>query len=955
MLKYLILLTLLIQAVANARTTLDERRKKILAIVDEELAEVTRLAKQQDYKAPETLLRVAELNLEKGRLFREVENEKYLAVPPAERARLNKREAFIQSTRYFAAANDAALVVAKKFPQYSSIGEVYYILAYNYKELGEESSARKYFQLAVGSSRDPKVLGKSRQALADIYFNDKKYSAAIPLYEATLKGADDKWWTKDAFNLAWSYYRTRNYDRGISLMREVHRKSGGKYVDMRSAVERDIGIFYVDANQINEAIQFFESVGLSYTDQFIKIATAITAQGRFDQAEKLLGKVKAIEKNRGRRVEILLAELNLFEKFNRTAEHLSTSRELVALHLKGGLEKSQFEKLTFHVNKLAAELQKATASNVYDRVPKIKQQKAKESIAYFELAAQLNPGKRAEKLFFQGETAFAAGDFSKAIGLYISAFDGARVDGDKKILSQSLEGMLAALGQPTLPKATADRSFIPVYSRYVTVDTRSARAQAIFVKLFNAQFDSGNVAEAEKTLASFAKNFPEDFKTQEAMLAKVMEYYRSRKDYGPVKSYVTRINAGDFKVSAKYAEALRGLMTKLQIEGVQQSLEKGEKAVALKGYHQIHASSESTPKAKINASYNLAALYFELGDTSQTYSWASTALREMDVADVVKFADSYLSIAAGLFLRQQFAPSADLSHRLLVKLCRERTNSKAASFKNAAFIALANDDLKKALEVHSMAKSCGVPEVTATEVALEILKDLSKTKQWDTYERMLRELEQNPKNGPLLIKPYEDYRRELATIGQAEEARAISDKQNRFYQQAKTQKLDVPVEALDLMAERLVSIIADKKRRLDQIRLSFPQATFENALKSKLQLLDQMATDVNQLQKIGSGKGIVEGYRYIIAGYEEFGETLKAFSPPEKSPEFVESFRKAMADVHGPILQNARKQRNEVRKLISDNKILSLSNFSVLFNEQDMHKRFFTQKEAALMDRGGRR
>jgi tetratricopeptide (TPR) repeat protein len=955
MLKHLILLTLLIDSVAAARLTLDERRRKILSIVDEELVEVSRLAKQQDYRSPETLLRVAELNLEKGRLYREAENEQYLAIPPEERARLNKRDYFSQSSRFFDAANDAALAVVKKFPKYASIGEVYYVLAYNYKELGDAERARKYFQLAVGSVRDPKILGKSRQALADIYFNDKKYADAVPLYEATLKAHDDKWWTKDAFNLAWSYYRTKNYDRAIALMREVHRKSGGKYVDLRSQVERDIGIFYVDANRINDAIQFFEATGLSYTDQFIKIATTITAQGRFDQAEKLLGKVKGIEKDRARRVEILLAELSLFDKFSKTAAHLATARELVALHQKAPLEKAQFEKLSFQVNKNAAELQKATASDMYDSVPKVKQQKARESIAYFELAGQLNPGQKAEKLFFQGETAYAAGDFGKAITLYVVAFDGARADGNKKLLSQSLEGMLAALGQPGLPKATAERSYVPVYSRYVAVDARSDRARAIFVKLFNAQFDGGDVADAEKTLGAFAKSFPDDYKTQEAMLAKVMEHYRTKRDYGPVKGYVARINAGEFKVSAKYADALRSLMTKIQIEGVQQSLERGDKGVALAGYHQIYVSGESTPKAKVNAAYNLAALYFELGDTAQSYTWATTALRDMEAADAAKFADSYLSIAAGLFLRQQFAPSADLSHRLVAKLCREPGANKAVAYKNAVFIALADDDIPKALEVRETGRSCGLPPATVAEVSFELLKNLAKAEQWDTYERILRELEGNPKNAPLLIRPYEDLRRELANIGEADEARAIAQKQDRFYQEARAKKLDIPVDALDLVAERIVAGVAEQKKRLDQIPLAFPQAVFEGAVKSKLQLLDQMASEVNQLQKVGSGKGIVEGYRYIIAAYEEFAESLKAFTPPGMSPEVVESFRKAMADVHGPILQNARKQRAEVRKLIVDNKILSFSNFSVLSSEKDKDKRYFTQKEAVLMDRGGRR
>jgi tetratricopeptide (TPR) repeat protein len=954
MLKFVLLLIILVEAVLAAKLTLDDRRKKILSIVDEELSEVSRLSRQQDFKNPDTLLRVSELNLEKARLFREVENEQYLSIPVEQRVSVNKNDYFRESNKYFEAANDAALKVVKKFKNYSSIGDVYYILAYNYKELGNNQEAMRYFKLASGLSKDPKILGKSKLALADFYFNDKKYQQAIPLYESTLNGSD-KWWTKDAFNLAWSHYRVKNYDRAISLMLEVHKKSGGKYIDMRSQVERDIGIFYVDANRINDAIKFFEGQGLNYTDQFIKIANTITAQGRFDQAEKLLEKVKGIEKDRYKKIEILLAELALFDKYNKNAEHLSASKELVSYHQKSPLEKSQFDKLSFQVNKKAAELQKAVAADIYKNVPKVKTQKAQEAISYFQLASLLSPAQKAEKIFFQAETAYAAKDFSKSLGLYIEAFDEAKSSNEKKIISQSIEGMLSSLGQDSIKKSTAEKSYIPVYSRYLSVDSKSDRASTIYVKLFNAQFDAGDISGAEKTMTGFASNFPKDYKTQEGMLAKVMEHYRTKKDYVTVKSYVKKINSGEFKVSGKYADALRSLMTKIQIEGVQQSLEKGDKAVALKGYAQIYESSESTPKAKVNAAYNMAALYFELGDTNQSYQWSLTALKDMEVGDVVKFSDSFLSMAAGLFLRQQFSQSSDMSHKMLDKLCKENSSNKVVAFKNAVFIALANGDIDKAIEVKNAGRNCSIPDGTISEVSFEIVKDLAKLKRWDSYEQFLKELESNSKNAPLLIRPYEDLRKEFISIGNSEEAKQISDKQNRFYQQSKSQKLDIPVEALDLIAERMLVSVLDKKQKLDQIALTFPEEIFNNTVKNKLQILDQMTSEVNTIQKIGSGKGIVEAYKAVIESYENFGKGLKDFTPEGKAPEYIESFKKAMAEVHGPILLNAQKQRNEIKKLILDNKILSFTNYSVLFSETEKFKRFVTEKDAVLMDRGGRR
>ena len=149
MLKISFLFFVLIQTAFAQKLTMDNRRKQIIAIVDDELQEVSRLAKQEDFRSPDHLLRISELNLEKARLWRETENEQYLAIPSEERRSVSKNDYFKKSAQYFEAANETAEVVVKRFPQYKGIGEVYYILAYNNKELGRNELAKKYFDLCL--------------------------------------------------------------------------------------------------------------------------------------------------------------------------------------------------------------------------------------------------------------------------------------------------------------------------------------------------------------------------------------------------------------------------------------------------------------------------------------------------------------------------------------------------------------------------------------------------------------------------------------------------------------------------------------------------------------------------------------------------------------------------------------------------------------------------------------
>ncbi len=941
------------------RISLDERRAKIILIINEELEEVSRLAKTQNYSNPDTLLRMSELNLEKARHYREAENEKFLSIDPDRRRSVSKAQYFKTSTDLFEKANDIALKIANKYKRYSGLGDVYFILANNYKELGEHKKARVYYGLASKKSpKNDKITAKSNLALADYYFNESEFSKAIPLYEFSLNRTNEAWWTKDAYNLAWSYYRTRRFDKAISLMLQVHDKSGNaKYVNMRPQVERDIGIFYVDANKLNEAIKFYEKLGLNYTEQFLKIANNIASQGRFAQAEKLLEQAEKYEKDPNRRNEILISELDLFDKFAKIERHLAVSKELTEKFQKQQLNADQFKKLQYHVNKKAAELQKAVASNLYSNVAKVRSLKAEQSIAYFDLAGKLSPGDEAEKVFFQGETAFAAKKYGRSINYYMKSYDLSKVKGDRKIMGQSVEGMLAALGQNVFVrnKRAAGKYYIPVYTKYLETDKKSARAKSIYTKLFNAYFDKNMITEAEALMRDYANEHSSDLKTQEAMLAKVMEYYRQKKNDAKINSYIAAINDGEFKVSPKYASTLKALQTKMQIEGVQQSLEKGDKAVALKGYHGIYSGADSTSKAKANAAYNLSALYFEMGQSDASYQWGAVAIKEMDTKDVVKFSDSILTIATSLFLKQRFDLASDLNHRYVLKTCKNNSSNKGLSFKNGIFLALADGKIDKAMEIYDLAPVCQISDAILADVGFELIKDLMIVKRFESAEKVISDLERNSKNHAMLIKPLDDLKNIYTGVGDNEKVRDLSRRINSYYQDSKNKRMDIPVEAVDLVAMDLIPRILAKKNQIEGIKLSFPENTYNSLVKQKLALLDQLTVEVTAIQKTGSGKGIVAAYRLAIESYENFGKEIMDFTPEGKGDEYVVSFKKAMSNVYNPILMNAKKQRAEVKKLIENNKILSENNSAVMWGSDPLTRQFLPDQPVVMMDRGGRK
>ena len=87
--------------VNNVHADVEQRRAELIKVLDEELREVTRLNKQIGAQRPDLMLRMAQVLLEKARLLKDLENQKYLETPSAQREKLNKDEIykiFLKST-----------------------------------------------------------------------------------------------------------------------------------------------------------------------------------------------------------------------------------------------------------------------------------------------------------------------------------------------------------------------------------------------------------------------------------------------------------------------------------------------------------------------------------------------------------------------------------------------------------------------------------------------------------------------------------------------------------------------------------------------------------------------------------------------------------------------------------------------------------------------------------------
>ncbi|MCO4792509.1 MAG: tetratricopeptide repeat protein [Bacteriovoracaceae bacterium] len=956
--KIFILAFLFFSFASIATANVSQRRSALIAVINEELKEITRLNKQTRSGNPRLLLRMAELLLEKARHIKEQENEKYLSLSSKKRRRVSKARYFKNSNKFFSQAQKTCLFILKRHKRFKDKGHVYYILAYNAKEFQQHKKSKRYFKYAIKNSRrGGEVNSKSKLALAEIYYNEQRYSKAIPLYLQSLKKIDDKWYTKDTFNLAWCYFRVKKIKTAISLMKKVYAKSkNSKYVDMSQQVERDIAYFYTEDGNTKQAIAFYKKRGGDISKNLLKVSAYLINQGKFAAAEKTLTETLKFKNSEVLLVKIHYQLMNLYDRFGKYGKHLKSSKLLFSYHQKGMLDKNQVESLKYNVQKMAALLQKQAAAKRYETQPAIRKRKAKQAESYFGILANLNPSRGFLANFHAAETNFAAKNFNRAAQLYAQSYNEAGVAGSKRIVKLSLNGLMASLGSKGVSKATKERYLESAYLATIKEEPSSKKAYKIYQRLFTSYMDKKDVPNAEKTLLKFKKNFPKDYKTQEAMLARIMEHYKKDNDEGMIKHYVQRINRGEFKVSKKYAKKLKMLLLTMQFDDVEKLNSTGDKKQALIGYVEIYKASESSKDARKNAAYNIATLFYQLGDAERTYKWAKESLNLMKSRDVSRFESSFLAMATDIFGKRRYKEAGSLNSILLNKVCRRRSRNKKSFFKNAHVIFLADGNLAAAKNIVAKGKRCKIPARTIREGNIDLIKYMTTKKKWGQLKDLIEKVKKDSRIQVHLIHPMAELSDALKQTGRMDDAKKVEVDLLSYYRKNKSRKNDIPLEGLDAVADIKMKSLRIEATNLSSIKLRFPEKLYNQSLKAKFSQLDKVTSKALGILSIGSGRGIVSAYKHLVESYDGLGAEIRGFTPEGKSASYIKSFKKSMVDLTRPILLKAQEFRKEARSQILGSKILSLNNnFFLQEKPLPIPVMHFYSRGAVLMDRGGKR
>ena len=956
--RILIILFLQFGLAFNLQARNERERRELFSIINDELKELDRLEKSTRKSNPVLLLRKAELFLEKARLLREKENQTYLEVDNKLRRKKGKKSYFAKSRKMFMRAQKICEQILRKFKRFNKKYRVYYILGYNAQEFQNYKKSKKYFKKVLKyAPRDASVYLNSKIALVEMYYNDHQYNRAIPLYESLLENTkDSKWYTKYLYNLAWCHFRTGSGNRAINLMKKTYYLSKkSKYVNMSALAERDLGEFYADEKKMDEAIAFFKKNGKNFIESLLAVSKNLQEQGKYKGAERVLNEGKSKTKRKKDKIKIAIELLSLYENFENIPNHFNATKDLFEYYRNGDLKRSDKKILIYHLKRMSAKLQK----NVVKEKNSFKRQKidikARYSVKYFDLLSEIEKTNKHKAIFFSAEVLYAVSKYDQASGRYYQSYQLSTRKRDEKIKKLALEGLLACLGK----KVSEDtkKKYLKVgYVSYLKEYPRSSKTNLIYQRLFKIYRNEGNIDKSEEILLRYRSKFPKELKIQEAMLARVMDHHKEKKNRQGILKWVNMINSKKFVVSKKYANKVRQLLLNMRFEQVEKVAASGNNKKALNLYLKIYSDNRSGVNEKKNAAYNIAVILHELSYAKKSYQWTKKALEFMKPTEVKKFQSTFALITADIFGQRLFNEAAEINTMVFQKMCKQRSKYLEVFYKNSVLLYLAESNLLKAENIIEKGKNCRIKRNIQVDMKIELLRAFSDLERWSKVEKIIDNLSNNKKNYPRLIYPLSQLGKAYYNVGRKQELKSIKNRILKYYQHSKSMKISVPLEALDVVSELYLKVLYAKVGKLKNIKLMFPEKVYNARLKEKFLILDKITTGSLPNFSIGSGKGIVKTYKILIDSYQSMVNEILSFAPSGKSQEYVTSFRKSMKKIVIPLKAKLADFKIQASDNIRKHNILSIDNYQFIseLKNSPFNIKYFPNDRGVLMDKGGR-
>lgn len=714
--RLLLALFISTQALAAEPAQKGNRWNQLMGLIHQEM-KILETAKK---KGADLKYRLLELHSEKLKLIHEKNNAEFM-----KNGGPKTKESFFTETRaYYNKTRDMGFKLMKEHPTAQVRAQVLFALALNSRDYGRDNITEKYLLETISLVKDPNhsLRHHAETALADFYYNEKRFPEAITYYKRAIQKDQDEWLPKHLLNLAWCYLKSREFDNAINTMKEAYfRTKDGRYVDIKDQVLTHIGSFYVYAGRPLDGLDFYLENEKDPVPYLMPMAMKAMDKGHSKETQKILDSAqKLVDKNNWfqHQEELFHTYLDFYRHYNRFEDHEKTSRDLTAYYLMAQKE----PKLKLPVNMKEEAIEKMRTLAGFLQVKLAKDMKRDEAVYdkdelkvvlnFFGHLINLDTARKAEYSYFRAETHYSVRRFADAAPAYVEAVTWSREAKNETLARKSLNSMLALTGMEVLPKEENKKFLIFAYSQHIELWPKDEKSEQIYPKLFAIYHEAHDDMKATGVLRTFHKNYPQHLKDQQKLMTKVLDHFIETQNTVKLSNWIEEMKKGFLTFSKDTIDKTEIVLGNILFLQYQDLAKKGDKLAAAKGFESIYVHKLYPDKVKYQSAFFAALAYLELGETVKSYHWQELAHARMTEEEKLSRREEQLKIAERTYRLQDFETAYKLSSFLLQKFCSLKDDTQTRFYQIAVMTSLVEDQPAQAEEITANFTRCvSKPEV----------------------------------------------------------------------------------------------------------------------------------------------------------------------------------------------------------------------------------------------------
>lgn len=881
------------EATPNVQTesaTMDiERWKKLMSLIDSEIKTI----KGNKYSGPELKHRLFELYSEKIKLIKEKENLNLLKADPKNVISQGKESFFKASKDQYKTAQSFALSIISQYPKYNRISDIYYAMAINSRDYGTSEETEGFLKKAIShSTENSKTMYNAKTALAEYYYNNKRYHEAVVYYGDVLKNTDNEWYGKHLYNASWCHLKERNFKRALELIKQSFETTKNKkYVSMHEQVITAIGIFFVQADATYDGIEFFENNTSPSSTNLIMLAQSSMNKNNFSITDDVLkAALKDTKKRKDANAEmkVRLAQLDIYRESKKDDLYFETANNILDLHKKNKLDKDDLFMAQNKIKEVAGFMQINLIKDKTKEVVEYNKDDYKKIMRYFDILAVLDRPNKNQYRYYQGETALSAQDYQTALKYYVRSVMNSKITKDKgETTRKSLEAMLSTLDLVKLPKAKMDEYTIFAFKNFVLFYPQSDKSQAIYQKLFNKYFELGKIKKAVNVLLVYKYYYKGDEAIHREMLTQILDSYIKEKNTDKLAFWVNKIEKGYLNFSTDYIQNSIAVLGGLLFDKYQALEKKGQVKEAMKGYESIYDSKQYPKRTKAEAAYAIAALSVEQNKVKDSNKWLKRSLELYDDRDLIKITPSLLVMARGYRLLQNFELSTEVAVMVSRKFCKDIYKNKEDFYEiiseNAA---IHETNVSALIKYEDEFKKCDLGEKLIARTQTENLERLiaaDKLKDSIAYFRTF------PTNVPAqrMIGKYLKYKYYQAPTKHQKDIEGLQD--NADLQLTAVLEQHGHINEFIKKVQDMKFVFTSEEK--------FNEDKYNSELEQYFSMITELNTEAVNLSKNSSPEEVIMLRNALAKPYFSLGKAVQNYIPQGVDNAYLQGFKQGMRQI----------------------------------------------------------